>query len=165
MNSDRTGMTSKGLKQPPSHLCSPRGTSARHQSSSQSLGRQAALAIGRSSPVGWWKLYIFTCYGRFSNGRNLILYRNGVFTLIQDHSTNELRESKNLDMVPTQDSCNSLSNTHSFSSGFLYFGYCATEEALNASMVALSFTFWLYVQSIIQDLWEAALEKVSLRDV
>lgn len=52
MNSDRTGTTSKGLKQPPSHLCSPRGTSARHQSSSQSLGRQPYRLVGVHLWVG-----------------------------------------------------------------------------------------------------------------
>lgn len=52
MNSDRTGMTSKGLKQSPSHLCRPRGTSARHQSSSQSLGQQPYPLVGVHLWVG-----------------------------------------------------------------------------------------------------------------
>lgn len=49
---DRTGMTSKCLKQPPSHRCSPRGRSVRHHSPPQSLGQQPYPLVGVHLWVG-----------------------------------------------------------------------------------------------------------------
>lgn len=116
------------------------GTSAEYHSSSPSLKQQPYPLAGWSSPGNDKSLCAESdSHVEGLNGRNLILCRKGVFKLIQDHSTNELRDSKNLGRAPTQDSCNSLNNT--FPYGSLYFCYYATEEALDVSTVAFSFTF------------------------
>lgn len=86
--------------------------------------------------------------GRFVNRKNLTLLE--AFKWIQDYSTNELRG-----VTPDTLFCFMLSKN---------FCYCAKEEGLRVLM-AVSFTFWLHAQSIIQDLWKAALEKVSLHDI
>lgn len=49
---DRTEMTSKCLKQPPSQLRSPRGRSVRHHSSPQSRGQQPHPLVGVHLWVG-----------------------------------------------------------------------------------------------------------------
>lgn len=113
--------------------CSPVGTSAEYHSSSPSLKQQPYPLAGRSSPGNDKSSRAESdSHVEGLNGRNLILCRNRVFRLIQDHSTNKLRDGKNLGMAPPRDPCDSLNNP--FPYGSLCFCYYTTEEALGMSM-------------------------------
>lgn len=80
---DRTGMASKWPEQPPS--LQSMGSCDSHQPSSQSLG--CRLVEMKSL----YRLYLMVHMEGFSMGGIGFLYREGVFKLIQDHITNELR--------------------------------------------------------------------------
>lgn len=162
-------MRSECLEQLPPHLCCPMGTSPGHPSPSQSLGQMSY------SPV-WADLWVdgndkslhavpdSECR-TFSNGRNLILYWKGVVKVIQDHSIHEFRDSKKFRCGSYPRFPQSPEQYPLICFRFPIFLWLCNRRGAQCVCGGFKFHILRDVQSSIQDLWEAALEKVSLHDI